>query len=1363
MTTDELCYQSACALPSFEDEFTEVNEAKYKVQVEAIVYLAQNRSKFDVWELDILCSAPECTLPNVFQGVKDRLSGDTSNLAMFPSKRPTRSIRCYTCSCTESICPCTTYGTFTDDNTFCTIARENFGQLIFVDYGVADKSSTTNAIREFPFVLVEEAIDYSESTGRWTTQPEIIVYGCDWDLCNRPELLSYLPSSFQMRLSETWLNESVLGTGQPVRDCHQCPDEAVCSDTEFIDGNLCPIQSCNTTCLLSDLINDPLTNKQCYQSFCAPPDSGSFSIAAHRVIIGGVLYRSRPTTVDVWEIDIYCRADNCSRPEIFKELREELKVVPGDLSLLFNQTSIENPRLRCYNCYCEGDQGCTCEVISVSNALLTHCIIERNYDGENVYVSFTNFAYDPISSKYRDFPYVRVKESISYDNETGQWVTRPDEITYGCNWDYCNKPSLLSLLPASFQMRLDDSWLNSSILGDNEPVHECSECPAAPVCSVTGDINSTSCPSQSCNTTCFVSVNYNEPPSADQCYQSFCLPEESDAGPSETHRVIIEGAVYGKGSSDLELWEINLYCRVDDCSRPDIFTEIRQNLTVQTGDLTTLFNQNTVSEPNQLRCYDCYCDNDPICACNKTIALPANETYCTIIREYDGQNFWVILEHIDIQSTRVAIREFPYMLVAETILYDDMSRQWVTRPTLIVYGCNTDFCNDPRLVPRLPISFQMRLSEAWLNTNVLGTGAPVRDCHECPDAPQCGTSSFLNVTQCPITACNTTCLVSDTFDDPAKDELCYQSFCAPPDSDQFIIDPHRVEIAGILYGNQLDAQVELWEVNIYCRADNCSDPSIFKSLQANLTVDTGDLSAFFNLTYTVTTTPRPIEPSLLCYDCACYDQPDCSCTTVAVSGAYSSYCTIIRTNTEDGSSFIDLEHIDRNSTRVYIRKFPFILAEESIIYNESVKTWNIRTNLVVYGCNTNLCNRPDLVPLLPNSFQMTLSTEWLNTNVLGTGAPLRDCHECPDAAQCGSSTFLDVGRCPVQACNTTCLVSDIYDDPTSDEFCYQSFCAPTDIPQFTIDPHRVDLEGLIYRDQPNKVELWEIDIYCRADDCSRPEIFDELRANLTVQIGNLGAIFNDSTEPEAQLACYDCFCFNEPNCVCNNFTISDAKTSYCVILREFFGDLSDVSLGRIDRNSTRVYIEDFPYLLTEESIIYNDSTKRWITRTNLAVFGCNWDRCNDPRLVPYLPDSFQMRMSDNWLNTNVLGTGQPVRDCHQCPNGPVCSTNEFIDGSQCPIQPCNTTCLVSDIFDNPANNLQCYDSFCAPPNTDTFIIDPHRMELEGILYLCPIGRPVELWEIDIYCRANDCSRPEIFKEVSYSSFAITLIQQLLNL
>nr|ACF16058.1 sodefrin precursor repeats A [Adineta vaga] len=1371
--TNELCYQSQCTPSEMVDEFNDANE-KYKVQVEAIVYLAQNRSSFEIWELNINCAAENCTRPSIFQEVNELLSGVVSGIIDFPVTRPsttpsppsttstapTNPLTCYNCSCIGTVCPCTTYEVISADDSYCSIIRQNYGQFTSIDFGHVVENSTHVYISEYPFVLAEESIIYDENTGRWDTQNDLVVFGCNTSLCNSPDLLYYLPNSFQMRLPEAWLNSSILGTGQSVRDCHECPDAPQCGTTDFLDPGRCPIKSCNTTCLVSDSFNDPANGLLCYQSFCAPEDSEIVHIDTHRVEIEGIVYANRASDLEIWEIDVYCRADDCSRPEIFTELRENLLYQPGDLTYLFNQSS-GGKKLRCFDCYCEGGVDCVCETISIEDAGTTYCTLTRTYDGSNVYVYFQHADITDSYSNVRELPYVLVEEAILFDNQTGKWFTRTNEIIYACNVDYCNKPSLLTYLPTALEMTLPETWLNSSLMSNGQSELTCHVCPSGAICTEQGITNGSTCPIQTCNTTCFASNIYSDPENNEQCYVSYCVPDSSEFS-VDYYRVEVIGIVYPSHPDKVELWETYVYCQVENCTRPEIFKEIENQLTVKQGNLSVFFNNTVVGNPGQLHCYDCYCVDDPVCACNKTLALPDNTTYCTIIREYDGQDTWIILEHIDQNSTRVYIREFPYMIVEESILYNEGTSLWITRPNLIIYGCNTDFCNDPRLVPSLPANFRMRLPDAWLNTNILGTGQPTRDCHECPEAPQCGTTDFLDPGRCPIKSCNTTCLVFDTFNDPSVDEQCYQSFCAPPDTEDYQIDTHRVEIEGIIYGNRVNAQLELWEVDLYCRADDCSRPEIFKELQAQLTVDQVDLSPFFNITTTqttttptVTTTPTPpAEPQLACYECACYDNPNCTCDTVKVSGAYSSYCTIIRINYETHFT-IDLEHIDRNSTRVYIRKFPFILAEESILQNETTGKWWIRSNIVIYGCNTSLCNHPSRVPLLPDSFKMTLSDEWLNTNVLGTGQPTRDCHECPDAPQCGTESFLDASRCPVKSCNTTCVVSDTFNNPDDDLLCYQSYCNPPDV-DFEEDRHRVELEGIIYADNQNVVELWEIDVYCRADDCSRPEIFDELRGNLTTQTNNLSQIFNDSlVSIEPQRICYDCYYYHEPDWPCDKLTVADAKTSYCTLIRENYGDASAITLEHIDRNSTRVYIRTFPYLLVEESIIYSDTTAQWSTRTNIVVYGCNWDYCNEPKYIPHMPESFQMRLPDAWLNTNILGTGQPVRDCHECPDAAQCGTLDFLDPGRCPIEACNTTCLVSDLYSDPDTNEQCYQSFCGPPDSEIFSIDPHRIDMEGILYLDCIGRPVELWEIDLFCRADDCSRPTVFNEIR-EQFTVTI-------
>ena len=1263
-------------------------------------------------------------------------------------------LECYNCSCVGPLCPCSTYEVNTGPTTYCTITREAYGQLTFIDYGHIDPASNRIRITEFPFVLVKDSITYSESTGRWTTLPELVVYGCKEDRCNKPELLAYMPSSFQMRLPESWLNTSVLGTGEPVRDCHECQDEAVCSTTDFIDGDLCPIQSCNTTCLVADVWNDVTTGDQCYQSFCAPTDEEGFVIETHRVDIEGVLYRSRPTEPDIWEINVYCRADNCSRPEIFKELRGNLTIQTGDLSQLFNLSDSALPKLRCYECYCNSDTSCECNTIIEVDASTHQCLIERNYD-DTPNILFTNERYDAVESEYREFPYARLNEFIVYNASSGTWVTQPLSIRYGCNWDYCNKRSLLSVLPTSFQMTLPDSWLNANLIGENTTTHQCRNCSDSATCDLSGNIDLAECAFESCDGICQVSYQYKRPATDTVCFESICLPEESESVPVDRYLVEINGIIYRNNPKKVELLDAYIHCRTNNCSNPAIFKDIEEKLTIVEGNLTALLNETSISEANLLRCYDCTCYNDPICACNNTVVLPAGSTYCVLFRGYDGQDFQVTSEHIDRNSTRVFIREFPFMLVEETILYNEATSLWITRPSLVLYGCNTDLCNDHRLVPRLPVSFQMRLTDEWLNKNVLGNGSTIRDCHECPDAPQCGSEEFLDTSRCPVQNCSTTCLVSDTFDDPSVNQQCYQSFCAPPDNDEFIIDPHRLEIEGIIYGNRPNAQVELWEVDIYCQADDCSRPEIFKELRANLAVETGDLSAFFTIT---TTVAPPVQKPLSCYNCAYYDVTNFSCDTVEVSDAASTYCTIVRINDADTDFLIELQHIDLNSTRVNIRKFPFVLSAESIIYNETTEIWNTRTDLVLYGCNTHLCNHPSLVPFLQGSFQMRLSEEWLNKNVLGNGSTIRDCHECPDKPQCGSETFLDIGRCPVQNCSTTCLVSDTYNDPSLGEFCYQSYCAPPNTPQFTIDPHRVEIEGLVYEEEKDTFEIWEIDIYCQADDCSRPEIFQELRANLTVDKTNLSLIFDNSSKPviEPQLICYDCDCGDKVPCECTTYTVRDASNSYCMVYRQSFGDYTNTFLGHIGRNTTRVYIREFPFLLVEEAITYNNVTMAWDVKTNVDIYGCNWDYCNHPCYVPFLPDSFKLRLSEQWLNDNIRGSGQPVRDCHSCPGGPQCTTTGFVDGDTCPIEACNTTCILFESFNNENNTDFCYESFCGPQDTEFFTITPARVDLEGLLYLQPAGRKVELWEIDVYCRADNCSRPELFNDVSIISRFITI-------
>lgn len=1080
-------------------------DEKYQVRIAAIVYLEQDRSNFTIWQLDINCDAENCTRSTIFQETIDQIRGTVADLTIFsPTRPPTtstttlpaNSLTCYKCFCNGSSCPCNNTEVVSADNSYCSIRRTRIGQSVSIEYGHTFINPSYYTFSEYPFLFNRESITYNEGTGRWDTQPEFVIYGCDSSFCNSPRITPYMASSFVMRLSESWLNTSILGTGQSAGFCHQCVDDTVCSNSSFIDITQCPYNPCNTTCLVSDRFNDPTTGGQCYFSICGPQDDQGFSINPHRVDIEGVLYPSTPNTAAIREIDIYCLAQNCSRPEIFQEIRDDLEVITSDLSIIFNQTIAIRQR-RCFNCSCSNISNCVCDTVSKSDAETTFCAIERHDDGTNVITSFTTKEIGTLYANVCEYPFVWTQESIAYDDAADQWVTSTDTVLFGCNQDYCNDIRLASLLPANLNIIPPEAWLNSTVLGTGESTFDCYNC-TSPLCSTDGNTDVSSCELDTCGTTCFGGSSLNDITMNEQCYQSSCVLEQS--GPSANQsRVEMQAIVYENTPSVVEFWRIDIYCRTDNCSRPETFQELKVAVGNQARNLSTFFQEVNTEQSDQLSCYQCSCQNDPICACDKIRSLPATETHCTIIRLYQGQNVFLYLEHINRNSSGIYIRDFPYMLVEESILYDESRSEWNTYPTLVVYGCTTNFCNDPYLIPSLPINFEMRLPDSWLNTNILGTESSVGSCHQCPNVTYCGTTDFIDISRCPSLPCNTSCFVADIFEDPDTNEACYQATCLSADEDPDKLSGHRIEIEGIIYGNNPNPKLDFWVIEIYCRAVDCSRPEIFQELQDQLDINIGDLSAFFNQSIVITkpmittTTTTPAPPMITCYDCYYANGPIGFCNKTIDVPAGSQYCTIIRQDYPEGF-FIAVEPIRRNNTQVYIREFPFLLVEESILHDDDTGQWYIRNNLAIFGCNTDYCNNPSLIPYLPNSFQMNLPNTWLDQNVLGTGQPAGSCHECPNSAQCGPLEFIDIGRCPSRSCNTTCVVLDFF-NPDENEQCYRSYCAPPDSELVQIDRARVEMEGILYLYPIGRpVELWEVDVYCRVPNCSRPEIFNEVNS-----------------------------------------------------------------------------------------------------------------------------------------------------------------------------------------------------------------------------------------------------------------------------
>jgi hypothetical protein len=131
---------------------------------------------------------------------------------------------------------------------------------------------------------------------------------------------------------------------------------------------------------------------------------------------------------------------------------------------------------------------CTYNRISMVNAQPSHCIIWQVFHDENITIQFTIENSDSSNFMYCSFSYAHLQQSIIYHNQTGQWLTKLRIVSHGCNWDYCSKLSLLTLVRESFQVRLNDSWLNSTILGNDEQSHGCFECTTKLICSITSFI-----------------------------------------------------------------------------------------------------------------------------------------------------------------------------------------------------------------------------------------------------------------------------------------------------------------------------------------------------------------------------------------------------------------------------------------------------------------------------------------------------------------------------------------------------------------------------------------------------------------------------------------------------------------------------------------------------------------------------------------------------------------------------------------------------------------------------------------------------------------------------------------------------------
>ena len=235
--------------------------------------------------------------------------------------------------------------------------------------------------------------------------------------------------------------------------------------------------------------------------------------------------------------------------------------------------------------------------------------------------------------------------------------------------------------------------------------------------------------------------------------------------------------------------------------------------------------------------------------------------------------------------------------------------------------------------------------------------------------------------------------------------------------------------------------------------------------------------------------------ALQCYNCTnCLDANTCRCETTGEVKNGDFYCSLTREFVGGGEN-VFIKPVPRNVTNFYVYEPFYLSVEETITFDSTNQNWTKSLSSISFGCQTDRCNRADLLKQLsPRGFALQLSTDWL-TQKLTRPADLSSslCHECPDFVMCSDDPDdIDLSRCVAEPCATRCDLTETFNEAESTFYCFQSFCEPEETPNAFVG---VTIRAVYYL-RREKFELIGIDVFCEANDCSDVTIFRDIRNNL---------------------------------------------------------------------------------------------------------------------------------------------------------------------------------------------------------------------------------------------------------------------------
>ena len=183
-------------------------------------------------------------------------------------------------------------------------------------------------------------------------------------------------------------------------------------------------------------------------------------------------------------------------------------IIISGLFLILVLWTVPSTSLVCYTCNCPPTDTTACNCSNVTDAAAgAHCVITKDFDpADSDVVLSTSSSLTSSYSRIKDTYYIIVDESLFYNETTGQWETKANQVVYGCDWDNCNSFDLIAGLPNSFSINIDPIWLNQNIYSNGSVATSCNNCSSGICGNQTDPIDYNLCQLALCDNSTSVSI-----------------------------------------------------------------------------------------------------------------------------------------------------------------------------------------------------------------------------------------------------------------------------------------------------------------------------------------------------------------------------------------------------------------------------------------------------------------------------------------------------------------------------------------------------------------------------------------------------------------------------------------------------------------------------------------------------------------------------------------------------------------------------------------------------------------------------------------------------------------------------------------